>query len=100
VPDCYYLVSSDAQKAARDVRSCVREVSQKDRPTRFSTDGKRVDSRVHFDGHDEAVRYLEPIKACIEAKGHIVHDYGIYYEFGEVGLSDDPPPSSGAQTTP
>lgn len=90
MPDCYYVVTSSPENAARDLRACVREGGFPASGFRFAYDSKRVHAFVSFKVWSDAVKYLDPLKDCLESKDHVVHEYKILHEFGSVGLADDP----------
>jgi hypothetical protein len=90
VPNCYYVTSSSPGQAVRDLRDCVSEVGgpgdiDRRRPM---TDGAMVHAWVYYEQLPDAMRYLNPIKKCMEDKGHRVYKAKIVHEFEEVGLSE------------
>lgn len=90
MPNCYYVTSSSPGQTAKDLRDCVSDVGGPGRIERPpETDGATVHSWVKYDELRDAMRYLNPIKRCMEDKGHRVHKAKILHQFDEVGLSEE-----------
>ena len=87
MPNCYYVSSSGPEQTASDLRDCVSEVGGPGRIRKLQTDGKKVYALVYYREIVDAVKYLEPVKRCMEEKGHAVHDYRVIFDFEEVGLA-------------
>jgi hypothetical protein len=90
VPNCYYVTSSSPGQAVRDLRDCVSEVGGPGDIDRRPpmTDGAMVHAWVYYVQLSDAMRYLNPIKKCMEDKGHRVYKAKILHDFEEVGLSE------------
>lgn len=90
MPNCYYVTSSSPGQTAKDLRECVAEVGGPGQIKRApETDGAKVHSWVWYDELRDAMRYLNPIRGCMEGKGHRVHIAKILHQFDEVGLTEE-----------
>jgi hypothetical protein len=90
VPNCYYVTSSSPGQIVRDLRACIKEVGDEGDLDRRPpmTDGGKVHAWVYYPSLGEAMRNLNPIKRCMEDKGHRVWKAEIVHELDEVGLTE------------
>lgn len=101
MPDCYHVVSSEAEDAAKDIYKCIKEVGGPGTPHGLATDRAkvRVHSRVHYETWDLAEEYLDKLTECFKRKGHEVHHAEVIADFEEYGLAiPDYSPEPGSDT--
>jgi hypothetical protein len=74
----------------RELRQCVDAVGGPGDVDRRKplTDGAKVHAFVYYESLGEAMRYLNPVRRCMEEKGHRVWKAEVLHELDEVGLTE------------
>jgi hypothetical protein len=89
VPNCYYVSSSNPQQTLRDLTDCVATVGKPGEIDWYRTDGATLHATVYYEELRDAMRCLNPVKRCLEDKGHRVHEAKIVHSFEEAGLIEE-----------
>jgi hypothetical protein len=102
MPDCYFIVSSKPEQTGKDISECVKTIGGPGRLHKLSLelDKEKVHSRVHYETRELAGQYLDPLKKCIEEKGHTVEYAEVVDDFEVLGLEvpgypPEPDPGAG-----